>query len=113
MKQILKYIVGHVRYWGENYVILPLVVVALIASIGLFNFLTGRSPLEDVGAIVGWLIQALGVCVVASLTGLTQYFLYGYRSNITPCKLSDDIYDASITSFLLVLWSVIIFGLIR
>ena len=104
----------HIHYWGENYLILPLMVAFLVGTVLLFNVLTGREPLEDVGAIVGWQINALGICIVVSLTGLTQRFLVGYTARLNnPPQFRNLCLDAAITCFLLSLFSVLIFGLIR
>ncbi len=113
---IINHILKHIMFWGETFIALPIIIALLVGSIELFNFLTGRSPLEDAGAIVGWLLNAVGVCVVVSLTGLVQYFLFGYRTHIhteTLPDLKDDIFDSCVTSFLLLLFSVLVFGLIR
>lgn len=114
MKPFIKAIGNHLHFWGENYIQIPVITGLLFASIGLFEFLTGRSPIEAPGAIVGWIIQALGCCVVASLTGMTQRFLFGYTSKLkTPPPFKFLCLDSAITCFLLALWSVLIFGLIR
>jgi hypothetical protein len=49
---------------------------------------------------------------VASLTGLTQQFLFGYQHKKYP-SIASGIIDSCVTCFLLLLWSVLIFGLIR
>lgn len=109
----MKWLRQHVSYWGENYFALPLVVAALVASIVLVNWLTGRAPMDDVGAIVGCLVDALRLCVILTLTGLAQHFLYGYRGGNPRAMLADDVLDSCVTCFLLLLFSVLIFGLIR
>lgn len=113
--QIFRSVLSHVLWWGETYVALPVVLGMLLAGVWLVNVLTGRAPLEDAGAVVGWLLNAVGVCVVVSLAGLVQYFLFGYRARhdagVPPLK--DDIHDSCVTCFLLLLFAVLIFGLIR
>lgn len=113
LMKFLRYLKNHVFYWGENYVLLPFVVSGLFAAILLVNVLTGRAPMEDAGAIVGWLMQALGICIVVSLTGFTQHFLFGYRSSSPHPSLVDEAHDSCVTCFLLLLFSVLVFGLIR
>ena len=112
----LRAIADHLLYWGESYIVTPFILLLLWGSVRLVNSLTGRAPMEDAEAIVGWLMQACGICVVLILTGLTQRFLYGYRAHhrgTTPPPLADDVHDSCVTSFLLLLFSVLIFGLIR
>ncbi len=111
--KLLRALWTHVRYWGELYIAGPIVIGLLWLSIVWVNYFTHREVQDDVGAIVGWLLNAIGVVVVVMLAGLTQHFLYGYRSKTQPPALADDIFDACVTSFLLLLWSVIVFGLIR
>lgn len=114
IKPFLKSALSHVREWGENYIQIPVIVGLLLGSIWFFKYLTQRSPVENPGAIVGWLINALGVCIVASLTGLSQRFLYGFTSKLkSPPDFSHLILDSCVTSYLLLLWSVLIFGLLR
>jgi len=106
-------ILTHVRYWGETYIAGPLVLGLLILSAWIVGRLTGRDSVEDIGAIVGTLIDAVRLVIVVILAGLTQYFLFGYRSNRPSPALADDIHDSCVTCFLLLLWSVLLFGLIR
>ena len=90
---------------------MPIGVLALLSAAMLFKNITGYSSTNDVDSIIGWIINALGAVIVICLTGFTQYFMYGYRNlNGSITKLSDDIFDACVTSFLLVLFSVIVFG---
>lgn len=103
----------HLRYWGENYVIVPFVVILLIVGTLWVNHLTGRESAEDIGAVVGSLIVAMQMCVVITLTGLTQHFLFGYRSKDPSCSLADDLHDSCVTCFLLLLFSAAVFGWIR
>lgn len=113
MKKLMQFLAAHVWYWGESYVQLPLVMIGLLLSIVLVGLATGRPVLEDVGSLVGWLLQSVGVAVVASLAGLTQHFLFGYRSNSPAPTLADDIHDSCVTCFLLLLYSALVFGLVR
>lgn len=107
-------ILQHVRYWGETYIAGPIVVALLILSAWLVGLLTGRDAVEDIGAIVGTLIDAVRLVVVIIMAGLTQHFLFGYRSNDQPYPpIGDDIHDSCVTCFLLLLYSVLLFGLIR
>ncbi|MEO6055083.1 MAG: hypothetical protein ABIP97_13830 [Chthoniobacterales bacterium] len=112
MKCHLKKLYGYLHYWGESYIMLPVIVGLLVGAVFLIRFCTGRSSLEDVGAISGWGLQAIGICITASLVGMTQRFLFGYRSK-QDCLLSDDIYDACITFGLLFLFLPFVFGLLH
>lgn len=107
-------ILQHVRYWGETYIAGPIVIGLLVLSAWFVGLLTGREVVENPGAIVGTLIDAVRIVIVCMMAGIAQHFLYGYRSTLRPHpQLSDDIYDACVTSFLLLLFSVLLFGLIR
>jgi hypothetical protein len=113
MKNLIKTVWNHVCFWSENYIIIPLYLLAIVSSACLFKLATGYSSTEDIGAIVGWLTQSLGVVLVMSLTGFCQYLLYGYRNKDNKGPLSGDIHDSCVTSFLLVLFSVLVFGLLK
>ncbi|MEO8205315.1 MAG: hypothetical protein ABI615_03985 [Chthoniobacterales bacterium] len=112
MKKRLKDLYDYLNYWGESYFMLPVMVLLLIGGVFLIYFCTGRSSLEDVGAIAGWFLQAIGICIAASLVGMTQRFLFGYRSK-AGCPMADDIYDACITFALLLLFLPFVFGMFR
>lgn len=103
----------HLRYWGENYILLPFFLAALVLGTLWVNTLTGRASAEDIGAVVGSLITAVQVCVVITLTGFAQHFLFGYRSQAASCALADDVHDSCVTCFLLLLFSTAVFGWIR
>ena len=103
----------HIQYWAENYVLLPIVLLALVSAAFLVNRLTGRENVEDIGAIVGSLIEGVRIGVVICLAAAAQHILYGYRGDCYGPPLKDDIFDACVTSFLLLLFSVLVFGLIR
>jgi len=112
-RSFLRWLAAHVSWWKENYFLLPASILALSGSSYLVLALTGYRPRVDVEAISGWCSQAVGVAIVVSLAGLTQQFLYGYRSNGPSPSLGDDIHDSCVTSFLLLLFSVLVFGLLR
>ena len=105
----------HMLFWGENYILFPLVLALLVGATWFVGILTGRSPLEDVSAIVGTLIDAARLCVAVTMTGLVQRYIYGFRALSTDpkAKLSLIIHDTCVSSFLLLLFVVVLFGLIR
>jgi hypothetical protein len=114
MKSFLKSAMSHIHEWGEQYIAIPVTVFWLFGTIWLINVLTGRQPLESVDSVVGWQVQALGICIAASLTGLIQRFLIGYLSRLTdPPQFRYLLIDVCVTCFLLLLCNVLIFGLIR
>ena len=110
MKKIFLSIQKHLLFWGENYIALPLIIALLIGSIYGVNFLTGRPVVEDVGAIVGMLINGIGIALSATLVGLIQQYNFGYRSHTTNPKLCDDIHDSVVTLLLFALFSYRIFN---
>lgn len=105
---IIKTIVDHVKYWGELYFFAPISIALVYLSILGVNFVTGRQVLEDPASIVGWLYNLCGCVIVMVATGFAQNKLYGYRSKVAGAKLSDDIYDGLVTSFLLLLFSYLV-----
>lgn len=110
MKNLLNKIKKHITYWPEFYSFFPAVLALIVGSIYFTNFLTGRPVLESPESIVGWLLNLAGIVITAMATGLVQDKLYGYRSLTPGASLTDDIYDAVITSFLLVLFGHYIFN---
>jgi hypothetical protein len=110
MKKILQSIHKHLLFWGENYIALPLILIFLVLSIYGVNFLTGRPVVDDIGAVVGMLINAVGIALSATLAGLLQHYLFGYRSNKSTATIWDDIHDSVITLLLLALFCYRIFN---
>lgn len=95
--------------WREAYVLLPISFGILLLIICTVVRLTGRSIIDDPGALVGMLYTNVGFVFSIMLTGFVQQHLYGFRSCIlrTQNRTSflDDCFDACVTSFLLLLFS--------
>jgi hypothetical protein len=102
--KILTAIKNHCAYWKETYVFLPLSILLAILSIYGVNWFTGRPLLDSPDFLVGVFYSMIKVFVVVASVGFTQNALFGYR-NKDNGRLIDDVYDAGITCFLLVLFS--------
>ena len=108
----LSVIGSHLKYWRENYILIPAIIIALMAAIYFVGSLTGRVVIEQPGQIIDCLYNAVAIVIAICLTGITQKSLTGYRSENfidTPtCKelppLSADLLDSCTTLYLLSLY---------
>lgn len=102
----------HLNYWGENYKLLPLVLLLLWASFYFVRWvLPIDSNIDDAGSIVGMLYNLVGVAFCATSAGLLQKNLFGYRNeknNTTSASFRDDVFDACVTVFCLVFSAVLV-----
>lgn len=120
MKSILSFF-KHLKRWREFYLVPLLLVVLCVGALHLVRYLTGRPSVDDPGVIVSYCYNGIGGALVMLLTGLTQEIFFGFRSERPPQEAEphvdsqvpfrDDVFDAAVTAFLLILWSVIIFSL--
>jgi len=100
----------HILFWGENYIGLPFIIALLIGAIYGVNFFTGRPITDDLGAIVGMMVNAIGIAITGTMVGLLQQFNFGYRSHKPNSKLCDDLHDSIIALLLFALFSYRIFS---
>lgn len=100
MNKTLEKIQTHFLYWREAYLHFPIFVVLTVAAIYGVNALTGRPILDSPEVIIGYLYNAVAILIAATLTGMLQNSLFGYRSKYENPRLRDDVYDAIITIFL-------------
>jgi hypothetical protein len=85
-------------------------IAVLVASLHGVTLLTGRAVIDDPGAIIGFLYNALGILVLVILVGATQEHLFGFRvrnserATMIP-RLRNDIYDSCVSAFLFILFA--------
>lgn len=107
MKRIFKHVLRH----RELYLFVPLSIGMCLMAIAGVTSLTGRAVVDDPGAIVGWLYSFIKAILIIVLTGQTQEHLFGFRSDRKTLAASenqplhDDIYDACVTSGLLIFFA--------
>jgi len=109
----LRKFLSHLLRNRELY-LFPLVgIAALVAALNGVSLLTGRAVIDDPGAIVGYLYNALGVLVLVALVGATQEHLFGFRvrnderATMIP-RLLDDIFDSCVSAFLFLLFAALL-----
>jgi hypothetical protein len=119
MKTIRTFL-AHLLYHRETYFLPSGLLVLLTASAAFVTWLTGRAPSDDAGSLVGYLLNGVGIALVLFLTGQTQEHFFGYRGKGDPADphaakppLTDDLFDAAITIFLLCFFAVLVFSLWR
>lgn len=100
LRSFLSLLAFHREVWAW-----PLGIVLLcLAAIHFVVHLTGRAVIDDPGAIVGWLFNAIKIVLALVLTGQAQQHLFGYRSNGENPSLSDDLHDSTVCFALLSLF---------
>ncbi len=109
--KILIWIKDHVRYWAESYLGLPLAAIFIIFALHLYGYLTGRPSIDQPDQVVGIAYNVFGALVILSLTGFAQWRLFGYRSKTTDENppLCNDIFDSTVTVFLLLFFYFCVF----
>lgn len=110
MKENLYKIWNHIKYWRENYIFLPILIILSLISIYFVHALIGRPILESPEFIIGTFYNGVKVLIVAMCTGMLQNALFGYRSSKAGAKLIDDVYDGLVTIFLLIFTSYLIWN---
>lgn len=96
--------VGHhfVRF-GETYLVLPLVLGAILGSLLLYRWGTGRPSMEDpLAEIVATLQTLTPLVLLIALAGYVQTQMIGYRGK-EGAPMSDDAFD--LVAFLALLFS--------
>jgi hypothetical protein len=95
-------------WWGEFSIGIPL-MIAVLAGIGLLYAFVfqGRAPIDPPLEIWVYAQKFVALILAAIFTGITQQFLFGYRSKEAGHEFRDDVYDAAVTAFLLVLACVV------
>lgn len=112
----------HLQRWREFYFVPFLTIALCVAALHLVRYLTGRPSVDDPGVIVAFCYNGIGIGMVLLFTGLSQDMFFGFRAERPPQNQSpaaphftvpfrDDVFDACVTAFLLILWSVLIFSL--
>lgn len=84
---------AHLGYWAENYLFVPLILVALTMSIRYVGWITGRDVTEDVGAIPAGLVNLVLLVLICSVSGLIQKHMIGYRNEGNTGTFRDDVFD--------------------
>ncbi len=114
MKHLLRRFFAHTSFHRELYY-LPLVVLGFcLAAIYFVNWVTGRPVADDPGILVGYAFNAIGVSIVLPRD-------FDDTADVKPApgaekpnpKFLDDVFDAWVTLCLLVLYSVLVFSLLR
>ena len=100
----------HLSYHRELYLFTPLAALGLVACIRYVGRLTGRDSTEDLGSLVGTMVNLSRVALIAMATGAIQEHFFGYRSEC-PARASirDDIYDALVTTLLFAALGFVVF----
>jgi hypothetical protein len=99
----LRRLLAHIIHFGETYLVLPLVLLAIIGSLHLYRALTGRPSLEDpLAQIVASLQSLTPLVLLVALTGYVQTTIIGFRGK-EGARLRDDLFD--LVSFLALLFA--------
>jgi|GEM_PF-3328861 len=101
----MKRLIRHLLFNREVYLFPAAAVVLLLAALVGVPLLTGRTVIDDPGAIVGWVYNFCGITLLALLVGQVQQHLFGYRALEPGSDIRDDIFDACVTAYLFSLFA--------
>jgi hypothetical protein len=74
--KILAWLKAHASRHRELYLWVPLALALLVGAIHFVQGLSGRAVVDDPGAIVGWLYNAIAAVLVVTLAGQTKPHLF-------------------------------------
>jgi hypothetical protein len=92
----------HTFKWGESYFGIPAALLSILLALHYYRYLNnGRPSTDQPDAIVGYAMNALGIMVVAGLSGFIKAKLFD------PIK--NELLETCATAFLLLLFSYLMF----
>jgi hypothetical protein len=107
--KLLRFLKAHLSYHREVYFVAPFSLVLLALAIRYVAYLTGRDVTEDIGALVATMVNLARVALLALFLGAIQKHFYGYRSERQDAAFRDDVFDAFVTTFLLLALGYVVF----